>query len=206
MDVVEVAKAIQEPSTTTISIGPDERVERFWDAGAFRLLDVRLEHLRRLLGEHEQCLRHRQGEVSDRDAIGTAFQRLQLASRALASADPEAALMHAWLAAIVMFPDTSPDELAATIGELARGNSNLRPFAEAGQRALELAQRLCDGKPVDLGAVSLLAEMAVGIVGELHLPWPEGPRGDLMDIASEIERHQSRVHQIEDIPEDEPDA
>lgn len=201
-DLVEASRALREPTTTTIHIGPPERVERFWDAGGFRLVEDRLRHLKRLMDSHRRLLSQLAEGASGDHPDRLSWERLKLAERALLAGDPEAAIFHAHRSIAATFSDVSGDKLPAAVVAALAERPTVAVFAPAAERALEAGHRLREGGSIDLGAASLLAEIAVGVAGAVQMPDMPAPSGSLNDLAEEIEQRQNRVHPIEDDDDD----
>jgi hypothetical protein len=176
--VLEVLPAFNGPSTIQVSFGPGEveRVDRFWDAGAFSLLRARLGLLERLTAEHESWLERRSRTSDGREAQGErrrTLDRLFLGARALAHGDPEGALLHAAAALAERF-GSEAGEISAAIRELATTTEHLP--AEAGdvlERAVGFVRNLTRGED-NLAAATLLAQDTLALThGLLVGPVPD---------------------------------
>jgi len=138
--------------------GAKDRVERFWDAGAFGLLKNQLLLLERL--------------DPDSDPRSDGYQRLQLGVSALMHGDPEAALTHAVLAAATIL-DVPLTELPATAAERTLDAPERQPFTQRTfERAIAVVQATADGRP-NAGAALFLAPTTLRATEALlHGPLP----------------------------------
>lgn len=202
---IEATRALQEPSTTTVSFGLTESVERFWTAGGFRLIADRVDLLQRLTQLRIEAVTAVTGKrpATSWSAIpwDSPFQRLQLAGRALSAGDPEAALVHTAQALLksVAGGDGAPEDLVAKAA-LERSdfpNGSDKVLA----RALEAARSLTTSAPDDLATVALLAEPALSLASALQMPPRDGPRGSIEELAAQIEANADPFVPLETVEE-----
>jgi hypothetical protein len=174
--VTETLAAFREPSTVQFTVGQDgQRMDRFWDAGAFALLRTRIELLERLTREHERWLaQHEQAEprVPESDP-GATLDRLFLGARALGHGDPEAALLHATAALAARYA-SSPDGPLAAIRQEALGSDHIPVEApEMLERAFTVTARLSEGRE-NLAVATLLAQETLALAHSLLVgPLPD---------------------------------
>jgi hypothetical protein len=158
--------------------GSEDRVERFWDSGAFGALRDTLFLLERLSPERDP---RRQG-----------FERLQAGGRALVHGDPEAALSHAVLAAASIL-DVPLADVPAQAAERTLEGPAWRPFTrQIFERAIELVRAAADGRPNAAVALFLAPTALRATEALLHGPLPgrnlSGPElADLIDAENPLE-------------------
>jgi hypothetical protein len=168
--LLEALKAISAPSAHVIHVH-EQRVESWWEAGAFALIRDCADLLLRVSEQVASA-----AELTGTSVTPTpppAFVgRLQLASAALRHGDIEAVLMHARLALrlrAAVEHDVVPDDLLARLtqdGRLADDATVLRLLDQA-------ASRLAAGEELDIGAAMLLAPRALAVVHRLCLQTPQ---------------------------------
>jgi hypothetical protein len=169
--LLEALKAISAPSAHVIHVHK-QRVESWWEAGAFALIRDCADLLLRV----SEQVASAEAELTGTSVTPTpppAFVgRLQLASAALRHGDIEAVLMHARLALrlrAAVEHDVVPDDLLARLtqdGRLADDATVLRLLDQA-------ASRLAAGEELDIGAAMLLAPRALAVVHRLCLQTPQ---------------------------------
>jgi hypothetical protein len=211
--VTEALDGMREASTVQISFGrresageglQAETVERFWDAGAFRILRARAELLERITADHDRALDRLLGEPVDQSSGRTsrrAFDHLQLAAHALAGGDPEAALVHTTCCVHEVL-DLSGDNPEAGLRAAEQGSGLDDESIQILVRAFRVADGLGRGKPSPATAV-LLAHDAARIAHGLvfgHLPRPTMSGRELADL---IESEQPPLRPIEEGDNDE---
>jgi hypothetical protein len=168
--LLEALEGIRRPSGQRITL-PDNSVETWWESGAFLLIRLRAEHLVRVVEE----LRLAHAALSQAGDVGSKaphfLDHLKLAYRALQHGDPEASLLHSSIALRSRcqleggdMPNCLLEHLAAQ-PQLATYRSLLLKFQGA-------VERLANGFPLDLGAVSLIAQAAYDLVVQLCFARP----------------------------------
>lgn len=195
--VTETLAAFREPSTVQVTVGQDgQRVDRFWDAGAFALLRTRIGLLERVTSEHERWLaQHEQAgrQVPESD-LGATLDRLFLGARALAHGDPEAALLHA-TAALASRYGSDPDGPMGAIRQEASGSDHIPAEApEILERAFTVTARLSEGQE-NLAAATLLAQDTLALAHSLLVGPLPGRHATTKELAEMFEA---------EIPDSEP--
>lgn len=195
--VAAVTRALREPTTTVLSIGPDEGVERFWDAGAFSILANRIRLLERISRCYEAALASLGGETTIATTRPTVqFEQLMLGERAWSAGDPEAAILHG-IAALRAVVDAE-EELESAAGERLKERTDLPQDAIGVVRiAIRAGQHLGAGRLIDTAALTLIAEPFLGIVGAMAMPPIPGPTGSIEDLAATIEAEQPATSPLE---------
>jgi len=187
--VTETLAAFREPSTVQFTVGRgSQRMDRFWDAGAFALLRTRVGLLERLTSEHERWLaqHERDGQQVRESDLGATLDRLFLGARALAHGDPEAALLHA-TAALAARYRSSPDGPLATIRQKASESDHIPAEAtEILERAFTLTARLGEGHE-NLAAATLLAQETLALAHGLLIGPLPGQHASTKEIAEMFE-------------------
>lgn len=211
--VTEALEGLREASTVQISFGrggsagealQPETVERFWDAGAFRILRARTELLERITADHDYVQARVLGEPVDPGSGRSsrrAFDRLQLAAHALAGGDPEAALVHTACCVHDML-DLSGDNPEAELRAADQGSGLGEEDVQILLRTFRVADGLGRGKSAPATAV-LLAHDAARIAHGLvfgHLPQPTMSGRELADL---IEAEQPPLRPIEEDDDDD---
>lgn len=166
MLLLDALQGLREPSAQTIYID-EQRVETWWEAGAFALVRERAALLVRVSEELARAEAARMGTEAG-PAAPDFLDRLRLASSALGHGDFEAALLHARQALelraalqVEPVPDDLIERLAAD-PRLADEAPVLRLLGDA-------AERLRRGDAFDLGAATIAAPRALAAVGRLCL-------------------------------------
>ncbi len=198
VDVMEMFEGLQKPANITISFNQEgESVERFWSAGAFALLKDRLWLLERLTREQDRDVAaattpQEAGSSDDPPAadIRDAFERMRLATRALAHGDPEAAIFHGLLTVSLALGVPS-EEIAEKLAEDPGEGENRLSEEEIQilKRAAEVVSRAQSGAP-DLPVANLLAKATLRAAHRLTLGPIEGPDLSASEVAELIESRQ----------------
>jgi hypothetical protein len=206
--VAEALEGLREASTVQISFGRGdsagaglhpETVERFWDAGAFRILRARTELLERITADYDRAQARLLGEPVNTGSgrpSRRAFDRLQLAAHALAGGDPEAALVHTTCCVHDVL-DLSGDDTEAELRAAEQGSSLDDESIQILLHAFRVVDGLGHGKPAPATAV-LVAHDAARIAHGLvfgHLPQPTMSGRELADL---IEAEQPPLRPIEE--------
>ncbi len=187
--VTETLAAFREPSTVQFTVGEDgQRVDRFWDAGAFALLRTRIGLLERVTREHERWLaQHEQAgrQVPESD-LGATLERLFLGARALGHGDPEAALLHATAALAARYA-SSPDGPLAAIRQEVSGSDHIPAEApEMLERAFTVTARLSEGQE-NLAVATLLAQETLALAHSLLVGPLPGRQASTKELAEMFE-------------------
>jgi hypothetical protein len=175
--VLEGLDSITQATRTEVSwkSGEEEKLAKFWEAGAFAVLRARLA----LLGE----LLHSRGE-SDRTAQLDVFRHLRSAQTTWHQGNPEACLLHA-AAGLAVHLKTPVEELAAVLAAdpvLAEAG-----LAEQACAALRVLERILRGEPVLALATVTAAALADALL-LLSQPLPGAKRLSAQELHEVIAR------------------
>jgi hypothetical protein len=177
MALLAALQAMRTPSGQSIEL-PSGTVETWWEAGAFDLVRTRAHALLRVIAAVDAAEDALLGK-EDASAQGRAmFERLELLREALSRGDHEAALLHGHRALVlragVERRPVSDDLLARLAGDERLGDARvlLRLLDES-------VARIRDARPLDSGAVAVIAAPAARLVASLCLERPEIVRNAL---------------------------
>jgi hypothetical protein len=163
-------EAMRAPSAQTIYLD-EQRVETWWEAGAFALVRDRVGLLVRV-SEQAALAEAAVMNTSFDSAPPAFFDRLRLAAKALEHGDVEAALVHARLALplrAALECDSVPDDLL----ERLANDPRLVDDAPLLRLLEQAATKLAAGEALDIGTATLVAPRALAVVGRLCLETPQ---------------------------------
>lgn len=154
-------RALKEPSARRINLITGHQ-ESWWEAGAFQFLRAQCRLLARICDEQL---------AAKADLLGEDFRRgiqpwntyLQLAGAAYRNGDPEAAVLHAYIA-LNKRMQAEGDERPEAIIEWLAANSPTQNEAKLLKLVIEAATAFREGKPIDIGAVLLFAPYALELI------------------------------------------
>ncbi len=171
MLLLEALEAMRSPSAQTIYID-EQRIETWWEAGAFALVRARARLLARVSEQAAIAEAAVLGAPKEPTASEGFFDRLRLAGDALEHADVEAALVHARLA---LLQRAAADVNEAPTDLLQRIADDPRLGDEAPLLRLldEAALKIAGGEALDIGAAVVIAPRALALVGRLCLETPD---------------------------------
>ena len=175
--LTDALHGLRQPSAGTIYVD-ENRVETWWEAGAFALVRERAELLVRVSEELANAEAAVLGRTTDTTPSSALLSRLSLARDALGRGDVEATLLHSRIA-LALCAGVEVDVLPADfVAQLA---NDARLAAEAPLLRLldRAAEKLAAGEELDLGAAMVTAPRALAVVGRICLEMP-GVLGDVL--------------------------
>jgi hypothetical protein len=171
MTLLEALKAIRAPSAHLVYLD-QQRVESWWEAGAFALIRDRAALLVRVSEQVASAEAELTGTSRASTAPSAFVDKLNLAGSALGHGDIEAALIHTRCALrlrAALTDDVVPDDLLERLAHdtrLAEGATVLRLLDQA-------ARKLVANEDLDIGLAMLLAPRALAVVRRLCLETPQ---------------------------------
>jgi hypothetical protein len=171
MLLLEALEAMRAPSAQTIYID-QQRVETWWEAGAFALVRARAQLLARVSEQAALAEATVIGTKMEPAASAMFFDRLRLAGDAVQHADVEAALVHARLA-LRLRAAAEGDDVPADLLQRLADDARLGDEGPLLRLLDEAALKIAAGQPLDVGAAVVLAPRALAVVGRLCLETPD---------------------------------